>query len=151
MLAVLLPKRGREYYPRLREGMTLRRRGWMLGLVVAILIAAPAARAQQPAPEQKPAPRAKRFRIVVIEGVRGLFRSIFGGAQPTPQAACAASAPRAAAAAASVIARAGSRPRQLRGASRSRRHRSPAASAVPRRRSACTPRSPRATTPTRSR
>ena len=68
---------GREYYSRFPEVVTLRRRGWMLGLVVAMLVAAPAARAQpqtdEPPPASGPAPHERLF-----EGVRGFFRSIFG-------------------------------------------------------------------------
>jgi len=56
----------------------------MLGLVVAILIASPAARAQQPPPDQKPA-ASEALPDLLIEGVRSLFRSIFGGSDtPAP-------------------------------------------------------------------
>jgi hypothetical protein len=52
----------------------------MLGLVVAVLIAAPAARAQQPTPEQNPPAGAERP-DPIIEGIRSIFRSIFGGGE----------------------------------------------------------------------
>jgi len=62
----------------------MRRRGWMLGLVVAMLIAAPAARAQQPAqqaPQEQNPPSGKALPDRIIEDVRGLFRSLFGGGE----------------------------------------------------------------------
>ena len=57
----------------------------MLGLAAAILIAAPAARAQQAPPADNP-PAGEALPDRIIEGIRGLFRSIFGdGATRTPQ------------------------------------------------------------------
>jgi hypothetical protein len=57
----------------------------MLGLAAAILIAAPAARAQQAPPADAP-PAGEALPDRIIEGIRDLFRAIFGeGATRTPQ------------------------------------------------------------------
>jgi hypothetical protein len=63
------------------KGGTLRHTGWMLGLLVAALIAAPAAYCQQQNPPSEPA-----FPDRLREDIRSFFRSIFGeGRAPAPQ------------------------------------------------------------------
>jgi Ankyrin repeats (3 copies) len=63
------------------KGGTLRHTGWMLGLLVASLIAMPSAYAQQENPSSEPA-LPDRIR----EDIRSFFRSIFGGGgAPAPQ------------------------------------------------------------------